>query len=223
MSSRPRAPRRDQQRNREALLAAARDVFASRGLEAPLDLIARRAGVGNATLYRHFPERRDLVVAILLHNLERLSRVLQEAQNEASAWDGLGTFLAWQFDEQIDNAGFLEAMRAIPAGAHEQVDHLRDRSLAALERLIARAKAEGAMRPDRWVEDVFLALALNETLAVTRHTDPRSASRRFLQLVLDSLAAEPTPPAAGARPPRTVLALRRTLGRELAGLPDPAE
>ncbi|MFD0527883.1 helix-turn-helix domain-containing protein [Kitasatospora arboriphila] len=58
---RPAPQRRDARRNREALAAAAADVFAELGLDAPLDVIARRAGVGNATLYRHFPTREDLI------------------------------------------------------------------------------------------------------------------------------------------------------------------
>lgn len=60
-------------------MVAARTVFAERGLDAPLDVIARRADLSNATLYRHFPRREDLLVAVLLVNLERSSHALTDA------------------------------------------------------------------------------------------------------------------------------------------------
>ena len=62
--------RRDARRNRELLVEAAHEVFTEQGLQAPLDVIARRAGVGNATLYRHFPTRADLVTAVYHHQIE---------------------------------------------------------------------------------------------------------------------------------------------------------
>jgi AcrR family transcriptional regulator len=220
VTSQRRKPRKDQQRNREALLAAAREEFASRGIEAPLDVIAKRAGLGNATLYRHFPDRQALVTEILRFNLRRSAAALAEALQQPTGWDGLVGYLSWHFAEQLHNAAYMSALRAVPAGRDPAIDALRDQTVAALERLIARAKAEGAMRADRWIEDIFLALALNETLVTAGHRDLRSASSRFLELTLTALATHPTP-AESSEEPEDVLALRRTLGHELAGLPDP--
>lgn len=214
-----RKPRKDQQRNREALLSAARAVFASHGIDAPLDVIAKRAGLGNATLYRHFPTRQALVVEILRINLRRSSTALTEALQQSAGWDGLVGYLSWLFAEQLDNAAYMSALRAVPAGQDPGIDDQRDQTVQGIDRLIARAKAEGAMRPDRWIEDIFLALTLNETLASTAHRDLRSASLRFLELTLSALAASPAAPGSTDEP-EPILALRRTLGHELAGLPE---
>lgn len=213
----PPRPRKDQERNRHSLVAAATKVFAERGLDAPLDAIVKRAGLGNATLYRHFPHRRDLIVEVLLINLARSERVLTDAFESESGWDGFATYLEWLFTEQIENLAYMSALRAVPAGQNTDVDRLRDHTLAQLQELIRRAKTEGRFRADRWIEDVFLLLALNEQLAHAGHTDPASASQRFLELTLTSVANEPAVDLESPAP-QTVLALRRTLGHELAGL-----
>lgn len=213
----PPRPRRDQERNRHSLIAAASEVFAERGLDAPLDAIVKRAGLGSATLYRHFPHRRDLIVEVLMINLARSERALADALEGESGWDGLTTYLAWLFAEQIQNLAYMNALRAVSAGQNPEVDRLRDQTLTQLQELIGRAKTEGRFRADRWIEDVFLILALNEQLAHAGHTDPASASQRFLELALASLAND-TPVDHEPSAPRTVLALRRTLGHELAGL-----
>jgi AcrR family transcriptional regulator len=215
----PHRPRKDQLRNRAALLAAAREVFAEYGIDGPLDTIAKRAGLGNATLYRHFPQRVDLIVAVLIVNLQLCEAALAEAAARSSAWDGLSGFLEWVFAEQIDNPAYLSALRAVPAGQNSEVDRLRDKTLGDLQDLIARAKAEGSVRADRWIEDVYLFLALNEQLAGSGHRDPASASLRFLELCLAALASSPSLAPRHPSEPETVLALRRTFGHELAGLP----
>lgn len=220
MSSEERKPRKDQQRNREALLSAAREEFAIHGIDAPLDAIAGRARLGNATLYRHFPNRGALLTEILRFNLQRSASVLTEALQQETGWDGLVAFLSWHFDEQLDNAAYMSALRAVPAGRDTDIDVLRDQTVADLDELIARAKAEGAMRADRWIEDVFLALALNESFASAGYRDLRSASQRFLELTLTSLAANPTPPESTDEP-EPILVLRHTLGLDLAGLRAP--
>lgn len=218
MTTTERKPRKDQQRNREALLSAAREVFAVQGIDAPLDVIAKRAGLGNATLYRHFPTRQTLVIEILQLNLQRSSTALTKALRLPIGWDGLVSYLSWHFAEQLDNAAYMSALRAVPAGQDAGIDAIRDQTVDDLNQLITRAKSEKSMRTDRWIEDIFLALTLNETLASTGHRDLRSASQRFLELTLAALAADPTP-AESANEPEPVLALRRTLGHELAGLP----
>lgn len=219
MRSEERRPRKDQLRNREALLTAAREEFAIHGVDAPLDAIARRARLGNATLYRHFPNRLALITEILRLNLQRSASVISEASQQATGWDGLVEYLSWHFGEQLDNAAYMSALRAVPAGRDTAIDAMRDQTVAALEKLISRAKAEGVMRADRWIEDIFLALALNEALANAGYRDLRSASLRFLELTLSALASHPMPPDSTGEP-ETILALRHTLGHELAGLSD---
>src|SRR5437899_6575849 len=80
----PRRPRRaDARRNYELLLAAAKEVFDEQGVDAPLDDVARRAGVGNATMYRHFPTRRELIIAVYVDEVTALC-----AQGEALLTEG---------------------------------------------------------------------------------------------------------------------------------------
>ena len=219
MTATGRKPRKDQQRNREALLSAARDVFATHGIDAPLDAVAKQAGLGNATLYRHFPTRQALVTEVLRFNLQRSSTALIEARQQPTGWDGLIGYLSWLFDEQINNAAYMSGLRAVPSGQNEGIDAIRDQTVADLNELITRAKAERSMRPDRWIEDILLALTLNETLAATGHRDPRSASLRFLELTIAALSADHAPARSTADEPELILSLRRTLGHELAGLP----
>lgn len=216
-----RRPRKDQQRNRLALVEAAFEIFGESGIEAPLDAVARRAGVSNATLYRHFPTRRDLIVVILLSSLERNAREIERALLHPIAWEGLREYLSWLFAEQIQNPTHLSAMRAVPAGENLDVDRLRDAAHGALKRLLAQAQADGSVRTDRWIEDVYLVLLLNESLVSERLASPEAASRRFLALVVDVLAA-PSPGCVSAAEPESIAALRSTLGREIAGLPTPS-
>lgn len=212
------SPRKDRARNREALLDAARELFRTGGIGVPLDTIAKRAGVGNATIYRHFPDRTQLIAEVLITNLTRSDGALQRASMNPSPWEGFIDYMRWLFAEQIDNAAYMTALRAVPTGIDVRVDHLRNKTLAELEELIARAKGEGRFRPDRWIEDVFLVLALNEQLPHGDHADPQSASQRFLELFIDTVAVHARGSASSAEP-ATVLALRRTLGSELTGLP----
>src|SRR5215207_2378303 len=87
-----RVLRADAERNRERILAAAREVFAERGLDAPLDAIAQRAGVGQATLYRRFPRREDLIAACFAPKLAEYAAALEDALTAPDAWTGFCTF-----------------------------------------------------------------------------------------------------------------------------------
>ncbi len=213
-----RQARSDRVRNRDALVLAAAELMPRHGVDVPLDLVAKRAGLGNATLYRHFPQRRDLITAVLLANLQRSDAVLVEAAGRESGWVGLTEFLTWLFGQQIENPAYMSALRAVPSGVDDEVDRLRDTTVHTLEEMITRAKTEGAMRADRWIEDVFLLLALNEHLTHGGHRDPVAASRRLLELALDSLSTQVAAATASVAVPDTVLSLRRSLGQELAGL-----
>lgn len=217
----PRRPRADQQRNRQALLEAARELFAERGLDVPLDDIAKRSGLSNPTLYRHFPDRSSLITEVVLGYLERHEQALDDALGHDRGWAGLAQFLDWLFAQQVSELDHLAALRAIPAGQNAAVDTLRQHTLSAFAELIRRAKSEGDMRADRWAEDIYLFLFLNEQLARLADTPTPAASRRLLRLALDTLAADGTRPPADtqAGEPEEIRVLHRTLGHDLAGLP----
>jgi AcrR family transcriptional regulator len=218
-SSPRRKPRQDGLRTRAALIAAAQELFGQSGIDAPLDTIARRAGVANATLYRHFPQRVDLIVEVLILALRRGEIALAEGSRQANKWQGFTAYLTWIFAEQVHNRAYMGGLRAVPTGTNAEIDELRNATVAGLEQLIDGAKHEGSFRADRWTEDVFLFMALNEQMARTGLQDLETGSNRFLELCLGALSSpEPGGPSASTEPD-AVLVLRRTLGHEIAGLP----
>jgi AcrR family transcriptional regulator len=157
-----RARRADAAANARSLVSAARELFDEHGPEVALDVVARRAGVGNATLYRHFPTRADLLVAVYAEEAAALCRRGAGLLHEASAGDAL-------FDWLDDLLGHVAPLRAlVPAGSPDEGHtELFRRSHATLtstaEDLLDRAKAAGAVRPDLAVADV---LALTGAAAI---------------------------------------------------------
>ncbi|WP_104177518.1 TetR/AcrR family transcriptional regulator [Cryobacterium sp. Y50] len=214
-TGRSRAPRRDQQRNREALIAAGFEVFAESGINAPLNAIAKRAGVSGATLYRHFSDRHKLIEAVLLVNLIQHEEVISNAMAADTGWDGLMAYVSWLWEEQLKNVGYLSALREIAAGQSPEVDRLRDFITEGFTSLVRRAKSEGRIRADRWAEDLLLLIYLNEQLVILPEEEARAASRRLLELAVASITAEPQ--MRTDTEPSDVQILRKHLLHRLAG------
>src|SRR5215217_2994320 len=101
--------RADAERNRERILTAAREVFAERGLDAPFEAIAQRAGVGQATLYRRFPRRQDLIVACFAPKLAEYAAAVEEALAATDAWTGFCAFFEHVCTMQAADQGGLRA------------------------------------------------------------------------------------------------------------------
>ncbi|MGW7085168.1 TetR/AcrR family transcriptional regulator [Streptomyces sp. NPDC054871] len=183
--------RRDARRNWDLLVDAAREVFAEQGLEAPLDVIARRAGVGNATLYRNFPTRAALVDAVFHDLLTGTMAAGDQARTAPDAWAALNEYLRAVFVTLAADRGTndlmttrlegVDALRAVHAHNRETVDVL-----------LSRGRAQGTVRADATTEDVLFALAaLGRAIpALTTATTP-DAWRRPLTLLLDGLCAAP--------------------------------
>lgn len=191
----PAPLRRDARRNRALLTAAAREVFAEQGLDASLDEIARRAGVGNATLYRHFPNRAALIEAVFGELLARTSRAGEKTRESDDAWAGLTTYLEVIFAGLAADRGandlMTTAIRGIPS---LEALHVQNRETIGL--LVRRAQRQGTMRGDITVEDLLFALAsLGRAVPALTATAP-DAWRRYLALLLDGLRAK----AAGPLP-----------------------
>src|ERR1700682_2837041 len=104
-SSRPRL-RRDAQRNREALLAAAQAHFAANGLDAPVDQVAKDAGLAIGTLYRHFPTRLDLIQALFAEKLQSWLEAAERAAALDDAWEGFVLFIEAMCQLLADDQGF---------------------------------------------------------------------------------------------------------------------
>jgi AcrR family transcriptional regulator len=211
------SPRTDFLRNRATLLSAAHAVFASRGIDAPLDAIAKVAGLGNATLYRHFPTRKLLVAQVLADSLDRHRLAIDDALALERGWDGFTQYLGWLFEEQITDLSYMAGLREIPAGENAEIDAIRDSNMEGFTDLIERSKVAGDFRADRFLEDVLVILMANEQLTRLGVDLARVASRRFFELSLSMLSARDKPTTTEF--PEDLAVLRRTIGQSLAGLP----
>jgi AcrR family transcriptional regulator len=193
--------RADAERNRRRILDAAKAVFAERGLEAPLEDIADRAGVGIATLYRRFPARDDLVMAAFGDKFAEFAEAAEQALRAApSAWAGFCQLVEWVCAMQAADRGFTDLLVLLPSC--EDVEAQRSRGFRAFTELIRRAQEEGTLRADFVPEDLILLLIANASVVqATREAAPH-AWRRFVALMLQSfrsqeqsgpLPAAPTP------------------------------
>ncbi|MDX2528303.1 TetR/AcrR family transcriptional regulator [Streptomyces europaeiscabiei] len=193
----PSPRRRDAQRNRELLVAAAHEVFTEQGLEAPLDVIARRAGVGNATLYRHFPSRATLIDAVFHDQLAGTMAIGDRVRDAPDAWTGLHEYLGAVFDTLAADRGTNDLMTTHVRGV-DVLEDVHEHNRRTVDHLLARGRDEGTVRADVTTEDVLFALAAlgRAVPALTTATAP-DAWRRPLALLLDSLR----PPASTATPP----------------------
>ncbi|WP_354638780.1 TetR/AcrR family transcriptional regulator [Kitasatospora camelliae] len=192
---RPAPLRRDAQRNREALIAAAAELFAEHGLDTPLDVIARTAGVGNATLYRHFPTREDLVGEVFAAAGQVLVEAGQEAlaESEADAWAAIERYFRRIFELVESNRGFNDlvtmAIPTVPALAE-----MSRRNAETVGVLVERAQEQGAMRRDVGAMDLLFMLG-PLCRAVPAASDLRPGLwRRYLALLLDGFRTAATHP-----------------------------
>lgn len=188
-----RRPRRDAARNRRLLLQAAMETFRDEGPDVALDAIARRAGVGNATLYRHFPTRESLYDAVFADVRGRIAEVLARYADVTDARAALHAFIA-------------DIYTVSPAGI--ELGQLADRHVAVspvlaatvgevgatLSLLLRTAQEQGGIRPDVDVADLGLLLtSLKPVMAAAGETAP-DVWHRHLALLLDALRPEaPTP------------------------------
>jgi len=188
----PRRLRADAARNRDAIVAVARDVFAEQGLEAPLEAIAARAGVGIATLYRRFPTREKLVAAALTDKVAEYAEAAEQALAAADPWLGFAGFVQRICELQAGDRG-LSDLLSMTLSADEQVELLRQTANERVVTLIERAKAGGALREDFAGEDlVLLLIATAGVMHVTR-ADAPGAWRRFVALALDAFQRRDSP------------------------------
>lgn len=174
--------RADAQRNRNALMAAARDAFTERGSEASLEDIARRAGVGVGTLYRHFPTRQDLIEAVYVDEVESLCRSAG-GDETATSWDAL---VQW-FDRFVDyvatKRALIDEMVATIGMDAPVFRTCHEAIFAAGEPLLAQAQADGLVRPDVTFSE---AIRIVSGVSMIRHSTPEEI-RRVLALALDGL------------------------------------
>jgi AcrR family transcriptional regulator len=177
--------RKDAQRNREAILAAARDLFADRA-DVPMCEIARRAGVGQATLYRNFPDRRNLVAALIVEQMEQTEELAAEHAGDPEAF----FVLIRNVVETMARFYALGELAREDACLGSALDRRRRRLAELLQEPLRTAKGAGTLRRDLTIDDVFLTVSMLKG-AVDRADGPAAraaAAGRALTLVLDGLA-----------------------------------
>ncbi|EPH44150.1 TetR/AcrR family transcriptional regulator [Streptomyces aurantiacus] len=186
-----RPARADAVRNRERIVAAARDAFAEAGPEASLNEIARRAGVGPGTLYRNFSGRAELLAAVLEDRIDTLCSRARELLSAEAPDDGLAEWLGAFLDHARVNQGLggalmleLEATGAFGTDCHQRI-------LDAATALLTRAQHTGTARHDLAPADLLqlvVGIALSTTHKGAPQDDPEQA-KRLLGLVVDATRA----------------------------------
>jgi AcrR family transcriptional regulator len=196
----PEAPlRADARRNRDQILVAAREIFAERGPEVPMEEIARRASVGVGTLYRRFPDREALIRAVYHETFHAVAAEIRAAlTEEPTAWAALVRIMrqsAWlHVSVDARSARVTAVVKADP-----DTSRLRDRMLDMLEDVVCKAQTEGTLRRDVGVGDIAMLFVsiVHQPHAAT----PEAAGlvpSRVLEIMLEGLRA----PTSGELPGR---------------------
>lgn len=184
-----RALRRDAARNRELLLAAARELFAERGLSVTLNDIAHHAGVGVGTAYRRFANKEEVIDALFEESLQDVAAVAREGLDDPDPWRGLVGFLERSMHMQFGDRGLNEIMNN-PALGDARVAEARDRIAPLIEALVDRAREHGVVRPDLDQTDiVFAQVGLSAIMDRSRSIEP-DLYRRYLAIFLDGIRTE---------------------------------
>jgi AcrR family transcriptional regulator len=195
------ALRVDAARNRRAIVDAAREVFAEQGLDAPLDEIARRAGTGNATLYRRFPSRGDLVAAVFADRMAEHVAAVEAGLADPDAWEGFCSYVRAIAAIQARDRGIADLV-TMDLSVAPEIEPLRTRAFHGMVQLVERAKDAGALRADVTPEDILVLLMANAGLVERADRAATQASDRLVHLLLDGLSARgatPGPPSPSAR------------------------
>lgn len=190
----PRALRADARRNVERLLEAAREVFCERGLGAPLDAVAGRAGVSIGTLYNRFPTREALIDAALPELVAcEMAAVADRALAEPTPWRRFATYLEGLCASQTGDQAISDVIAGSPH-ISAALNAVCEDVFALGARLVAEAQADGSLRADITLDDVFVAYWLNARLGGHAGPDADAASRRHIAIVLDGLRADAATP-----------------------------
>ncbi len=184
---RPRRTRADAVRNREQILRAAVDLLVEAGTSVPLETIAKRAGVGIATLYRHFPDRTVLLRQVAVDMLEQSAAVANTAlAEEPDAFTALAKYVHTAIDLRM---GVIMPMLAERVAGDEELFTARDESKRSLEALVKAAHDEGSLRPDVGPGDISLLVirvARPLPIPITADANNRLA-HRHAEVILDGL------------------------------------
>ncbi|MCP9491043.1 MAG: TetR/AcrR family transcriptional regulator [Solirubrobacteraceae bacterium MAG38_C4-C5] len=182
--------RADARRNHAKVLEAARLVFAQHGIEAGMEEIARHAGVGVGTIYRHFPTKEALIGALAVEHLRHLVARTQEAVGAVDAWSAFEALLWAAAEERERDLAMTEIAAQAFQGGLPEADALHAQLHEVSDTLMGRAVAQGAMRADATAQDLgVLMCGLGQVQSVGRHCPVPMPWQRYLTIVIDGLRA----------------------------------
>ncbi|MFE3521481.1 TetR/AcrR family transcriptional regulator [Streptomyces sp. NPDC059161] len=187
----PHALRSDAADNRARILEAARALFCAQGLSVPTREIARRAGVGPATLYRRFPTKQALVTEAFADQMRECRAIVDEGSADPDPWHGLCLVIEKICELHARDRGFTEAFMSTFPKATE-VTAGREYTVKAVTELAHRAKEAGHLRSDFLVpDDLILMLMANQGIRAATVSSQVAASRRFAGFVIQMIQASP--------------------------------
>ncbi len=189
--------RRDAERNRQRILAAAAQVFTDRGLDATLDDVARAAGVGVGTVYRRFPDKEALIAALFRARIDNLVTVAEDACAAADPWQAVVSYLEYAAAAMAGDTGLRQLMM-FGTYDRDQVCYARDRMRPVITRLVQRAQASGDLRGDFEATDVKMIAFMLASLAEYAAAVTPDVWRRYLAMLIDGL--RPSRAAVSALP-----------------------
>ncbi|MGA5823094.1 TetR/AcrR family transcriptional regulator [Kitasatospora sp. NPDC094028] len=189
MTTQPGMLRADARRNRERILEAAVQAFAEKGADVPIDTIAKAAGVGSATLYRHFPTREALVEAAYRNELARVCDSAAELLAELPADRALRRWMDEFIGYLAAKQGMADALRAAIASGADPFAESLDKLSAAIGSLLHAGAEAGLLRSD--IEPIDVGLSLAGVSLVTDSAAQRDRADRLLDLILDGLRHRP--------------------------------
>jgi len=198
----------DAQNNRNRILDVARDTFAARGLDAPMAAIARRAGVGVATLYRRFPTKESLIAEAFADKIEQCTSVIDDGLADPDPWHGFCMVVEQVCAMQAVDRGLTAALVTTFPDV-SAFDAMRLKAERGFEVLAQRAKDAGRLRQDFEFDDLTMVLMANGGLITTSTEAALAASRRLVAFLLQSFRADRAEPL----PPSTPLGLDNVIPR----------
>jgi AcrR family transcriptional regulator len=193
----PRKPRTDAQRNRERILEAARKAFTSFGADASLDDIAKQAGVGAGTLYRHFPSRDALIEAVYRSEVEKLAAAERKFTEKLPPIDALRTWMLLFVDHIAAKQIIAPALNSVVGGPSKLFEGSRGLIQGAIDALVKRAIASGDIRQD--LDPFDLLRALIGVSHVASSPDWQQSARRLVDILIAGSRPSDNPLLADAR------------------------
>lgn len=187
----PHLLRVDARENRVRVLAAARELFAESGLEVTMRQIARRAGVGPATLYRRFPTKQDLVFEAFENELAECGSIVHDGAADPDPWRGFCDVLERTLLLHARNQGFTDAFVSAHPDVVDFAAHRQELG-RVISTIIRRAQAAGRLRPDFVFDDFVVILLAGRGLTAAPASTRDTAVRRFAAFVIDGLRVADT-------------------------------